>query len=140
MGGISTGKSTVRKMFESHNVPVIDADVIAREVVEPGTPSYSKIINIFGTDVLSDPVDGIRHLDRAKLGSIIFNDVSKRKQLNSITHAAVRKRMMQLLAYYFITGEPVVLLDIPLLYETGMDKMCSKVIVVYVPRDIQLER
>ena len=138
-GGIATGKTTVRKMFERFGVPCIDADILAREVVEPGTSAYKKIVASFGEEILQ-PASGVRPIDRAKLGSVIFDNAEKRKILNKITHTAVRNRMIQLMAYYFIVGEPSVLLDIPLLYETGMDKMCSKVIVIYVPPELQLAR
>lgn len=139
-GGIATGKSTVRQMFEDQGVPCIDADVLAREVVEPGTSGFNKIRHHFGDEILQTDANGVQVIDRAKLGRIIFEDHDKRKTLNSITHKEVRNKMIQLLLYYFVKGEPSVILDVPLLYETGMDKLCHKVIVIYVPPEIQLKR
>ena len=141
-GGIATGKTSVRKLFqEQFKVAVIDADVIARQVVEPGTPGYRRIVKQFGDGILL-PAQGqsAPQIDRAKLGALVFHDEEKRRQLNAITHAQIRKQMLKEILYYFITGEPAVLLDIPLLYETKLDRFCSKVVVVYVPPELQLER
>lgn len=89
-GSIGTGKSTVAKMFKQLGIPVIDADEIARLVVEPGKEAYEKIVETFGEDILQKD----RTLDRKKLGAIVFNDEEKRKQLNGIVHPAIRKEML----------------------------------------------
>ncbi|TFK22739.1 dephospho-CoA kinase [Coprinopsis marcescibilis] len=135
-GGISTGKSTVSTLFKTHNVPIVDADVIAREVVQPGSPGLAKIKTIFGDEVIQE--DG--SLDRKKLGSIIFNDPHKRKQLNNIVHPAVRKEMLWQVVRYWLRGEKYCILDVPLLIEGPLWKMVGKVVVVYCSEELQLQR
>lgn len=128
-GGIASGKSTVSSLLASHGLPIIDADVLAREVVEPGTPAHAAIVSTFGAGVLKE---GSQELDRKKLGEIIFNDERKRKQLNAIVHPAVRKAMFWAIVRHWLHGERVCVVDVPLLIETGMWKQVGKVIVVYV--------
>lgn len=126
-GGIATGKSTVSKLLHSKEVPVIDADVLAREVVDRGTPGLTAIVSYFGSDILRD--DGT--LDRKKLGTIIFNDEVKRKKLNSIVHPAVRKAMFWQLVKYWMSGNKLCVLDVPLLIESRLDRFVSEVAVVW---------
>lgn len=135
-GSIGTGKSTVAKMFQKLNIPVIDADKIARLVVEPGKEAYEKIVETFGEEILHED----RTLDRKKLGSIVFNDEEKRKQLNAIVHPAIRKEMYRQRDYYIEKNVPCVVLDIPLLYEGKNTSYVDKVIVVYTTREVQLQR
>lgn len=131
-GGIATGKSTVSSLFRAHSIPVIDADILAREVVEPGKLAHSQIVAYFGQDILRP--DGT--LDRAKLGAVIFNDAEKRKKLNSIVHPAVRRAMVRDVLRCWIKGNKLCVVDVPLLIESGLDKWVAKVIVVSwcVPR------
>ena len=138
-GGIATGKSTVRQMFEDHKVPTIDADKVGHEIINPGTSAYKTIVKTFGKEILQSDTPQ-SPIDRAKLGALIFNDDAKRKQLNKITHPAIIKRIIYLIFLNFIRGEPAIIIDSPLLYEVGLDKICSKVILVYVPQELQLER
>ncbi|MFS0561046.1 dephospho-CoA kinase [Terribacillus sp. 179-K 1B1 HS] len=134
-GGIASGKSTVSELFREYDIPVIDADVVAREVVEPGEPALAAIVEAFGAEILLP--DGT--LDRPKLGSIIFPDPGKRETLNGIVHPVVRERM---------TAErdrlkplhPAVVLDIPLLFEGNQLHLVDKVVVVSVDFEVQLER
>lgn len=128
-GGIASGKSTVSRLLASHGIPIVDADLLAREVVEPGTPGHAAICSTFGTTILRE---GSQEIDRKKLGEIIFNDEYKRKQLNAIVHPAVRKAMFWSVVRCWIRGERVCIVDVPLLIETGMWKQVGKVIVVYV--------
>ncbi|SNZ11805.1 dephospho-CoA kinase [Terribacillus aidingensis] len=134
-GGIASGKSTVSDLFRQYNIPVVDADVVAREVVEPGEPALAEIVRSFGEDILLP--DGT--LDRPKLGSIIFRDEKKREQLNNIVHPVVRERMTaerdRLKKTY-----PAVVLDIPLLFEGKQLQLVDKVVVVHVDSSVQLER
>jgi dephospho-CoA kinase len=134
-GGIASGKSTVSDLFREYKIPVIDADVVAREVVEPGEPALAAIVKSFGEEILLS--DGT--LDRPKLGSIIFRDEQKREQLNNIVHPVVRERMTaerdRLKKTY-----PAVVLDIPLLFEGNQLQLVDKVVVVYVDSSVQLER
>jgi len=135
-GGIATGKSTVSSLLKSFKIPVVDADVIARQVVEPGTPALAQIVSEFGEDVLHP--DGT--LNRPKLGSIIFNDETKRKKLNAIVHPAVRGAMFWGVMGCWWRGEKVCVLDVPLLIEGPIYKLVAKVVVVYCSAEIQLQR
>ncbi|KAJ1307978.1 hypothetical protein OPQ81_002053 [Rhizoctonia solani] len=136
-GGIASGKSTVSSLLRSHGIPVIDADLLAREVVEPGTRGHAAICATFGTGILKE---GSQEIDRKKLGEIIFNDEYKRKQLNAIVHPAVRKAMFSSVIRCWLRGERVCVLDVPLLVETGMWKQMGKVVVVYISKELQMQR
>ncbi|RDX56362.1 CoaE-domain-containing protein [Lentinus brumalis] len=135
-GGIATGKSTVSSLLRAHHLPIVDADVLARKVVEPGTPALAQIVRAFGRDVLLP--DG--SLDRAKLGRIVFADEARRKQLNAIVHPAVRRAMFWSILRCWWRGERVCILDVPLLIEGGLWKWVAKVVVVYCSAEIQLQR
>ena len=126
-GGIATGKSTVSKQLAARGIPVIDADVLAREVVSPGTSALKKIISTFGPDILKE--DGT--LDRAKLGEIVFRDEERRRKLNAIVHPAVRWGMALGILKCWLRGERVCVLDVPLLIESKIHRWVGKVVVVY---------
>ncbi|UOE61176.1 dephospho-CoA kinase [Priestia filamentosa] len=134
-GGIASGKSTVSAILREHNIPVIDADIIAREVVEPGKEAYNQIVKRFGRDILEE--DGT--LNRSALGEIVFNDEQKRQQLNAIVHPAVRKEMLSKRDHY-LQHERNVILDIPLLFESNLTHIVDKVLLVYVDEEVQLKR
>ncbi|MEC0701408.1 dephospho-CoA kinase [Bacillus haynesii] len=135
-GGIASGKSTVAQMFQQCGITVVDADVIAKEAVEQGMPAYQKIAETFGQGVLLETGD----IDRRKLGEIVFANEEKRMQLNAIVHPEVRKMMIKQRDEAIRAGERFVVLDIPLLYESGLEHLTDKVIVVWVPLELQLER
>jgi dephospho-CoA kinase len=135
-GGIASGKSTVAKMLLELGIPVIDADQIAREVVEVGEEAYLQIVKEFGEEILQED----RTIDRGKLGSIVFYDKEKRQRLNSIVHPAVRKKMLMQKDQYIRSGENTIVLDIPLLFESNLTHLVDKIIVVYVDEHIQLQR
>lgn len=135
-GGIASGKSTVATMFTELNIPVIDADKIAREVVLPGEETYEKIVATFGCDILHDD----ETLNRQKLGKIIFADNKKRKQLNALIHPAIRRRMIHERDAYIQADETCIVLDIPLLFESKLTHYVEKIIVVYVDEQTQLRR
>ncbi|XP_038047355.1 dephospho-CoA kinase domain-containing protein-like [Patiria miniata] len=136
-GGIASGKSTVSNFFKELGCPIIDADVIAREVVEPNKPSWKLIVKHFGSGILQE--DGT--IDRPKLGGIIFGDAEKRRLLNSCTHPFIQKEMMWRVFKYFLKGYPYVIMDIPLLLEgSALRKFLRKVIVVYCDEETQLHR
>lgn len=133
-GGIGSGKSTVCRVFtDRHGVVVIDADQVAREVVEPGTPALAAIVTSFGADVVG--VDG--RLDRAKLRGIVFADPARRSELEAITHPAIRAGMRAHVAA--VTG-PYCMLGIPLLAEGGRNDLIDRVLVVDCPEALQIER
>ncbi len=136
-GGIASGKSTVAKMFQERGAYIIDADQIAREVVEPGEEGWHRVRERFGAKVFRP--DGT--LDRAALRKIVFNDEGARQDLNSLLHPLIRSRMRdksRQLASQFPQG--IIILDIPLLFESKLTHLVEKVIVVYIPEPMQLER
>ncbi|KAG6796703.1 dephospho-CoA kinase [Apis cerana] len=136
-GGIATGKSSVAAVFQEFGIPVIDADQIARKVVEPGKPAWHKIRKEFGLEIFLDTDE----LDRAKLGDLIFNDIEKRKKLNAITHPYIYKKIYWQAFKYFLQGHQFILMELPLLFETGhMLNYLHKIIVVTCEEDLQLQR
>ncbi|WP_163581592.1 dephospho-CoA kinase [Gracilibacillus saliphilus] len=136
-GNIATGKSTISNMIqEKYLIPVIDADIVSREVVEPGEQALEKIAVTFGEEILLE--DGT--LNRKLLGSIIFQDQSKREQLNAIVHPAVRKRMISKKEELLQQGYQSIVMDIPLLFENNLTYLVEKTIVVYTTEDVQLQR
>jgi len=134
-GGIATGKTYVADRLRAAGVPIVDADVLAREVVALGTPALAAVRQRFGPDVIRR--DGT--MDRIRVGQIIFKDKRARQDLEAIIHPAVQKAVDK----YFATlpkKTPFAVADIPLLYETGRENQFSDVIVVACPRAMQLER
>ncbi|WP_371068760.1 dephospho-CoA kinase [Sediminibacillus sp. JSM 1682029] len=135
-GGIASGKSTIAGFLAEWNIPIIDADIISRQVVEKGETAYERIVDVFGEEVLLS--DG--NLDRGKLGKLIFRDKEKREQLNDIVHPAVREKMLEQRDAFAAKGEEAVVLDIPLLYESSLTHFVDKVLVVYVDEETQRRR
>lgn len=122
------GKSTVSKLLtETHQIPLIDLDILARQVVEPGQPALKALKDHFGSEIILK--DGT--LDRPTLGRIVFGNEQQRKVLNGITHSAIRKRMAWLICKYWLGGAKVVVVDTPLLVETGMWKWCGEMVLVW---------
>lgn len=136
-GGIACGKSTVAAMLVQRGAKLIDADAVAREVVLPGEPALGEIAAAFGRQVLNE--DGT--LDRQKLGTVVFGNREQLDRLESILHPAIRSRMWDKINVYEAEDPgQLIVADIPLLYETGQAGLYDKVMVVYVPRAVQLER
>ncbi|WHY65937.1 dephospho-CoA kinase [Neobacillus sp. SuZ13] len=135
-GGIASGKSTVSNFFKEMNITVVDADIEARLAVTKGETAYFKILAEFGEDILL--ADG--EIDRPKLGSIIFHQVEKRQVLNDIVHPEVRRRMKDKVETAKKNGEEVVVLDIPLLFESKLTYMVDKTLLVFVDNETQLKR
>jgi dephospho-CoA kinase len=135
-GGIATGKSTVTGMLRERGIPVIDADQIAREVVEPGKPAYEAIVRHFGREILLE--DG--QIDRKKLAEVVFSDETERQKLNAIVHPEVRRVMREEAEAAEAGGAEIVFMDIPLLFESKLQHMVEKIAVVYAPADMQLAR
>jgi dephospho-CoA kinase len=133
-GGVASGKSTVAAILDDLGAVVVDADAIAREVVEPGTPGLAAVVAEFGPDVLTD--DG--RLDRAALGAEVFGDPARRAALEAIVHPLVRARAAEIEAR--AAPGSIVVHDIPLLVETGQAAGFDAVVVVDVPEDQQVER
>lgn len=135
-GGIASGKSTVLTYFKDKGIPYIDADIVAREVVEPGTKGLEAIVAAFGADVLH----GDRTLNREALGAIIFHNEKKRQQLNGCLKEHIQNRIMELTAHYEALHTPVLLYDIPLLIEGEWYTMMDEVWLVYVNESTQIDR
>jgi len=135
-GGIATGKSTVAGMLQSHGAVIVDLDVLAREVVQPGTPVLARIADRFGSDV----VDADGALDRAALGAIVFADPGARLELERLTHPAVIELMQQQIGEAAARDAPVVVVDVPLLFETGREELFEGTLLVYAPPETQLRR
>ncbi|MCK7546966.1 dephospho-CoA kinase [Marinobacter koreensis] len=134
-GGIGSGKSTVARLFGSLGVHWVDADDVAREVVEPGTPALASIAEHFGTGILLPEGS----LDRAGLRQIVFNDPSERAWLESLLHPIIRDELIRQLrpADYEL---PYTLLVSPLLLETDQHNLVNRIVVVDVPVSVQIER
>ncbi|UJF31699.1 dephospho-CoA kinase [Paenibacillus hexagrammi] len=136
-GGIACGKSTVSSMLVDRGAILVDADRIARDVVEPGSPVLYRVAEHFGQAVLQQ--DG--SLNRKKLGEIVFGNPTARKELESLLHPPIRARMReQMDTAARDCPDKLVVVDVPLLYESGLAYMFEKVMVVYVPRELQLQR
>ncbi len=135
-GGIASGKTTVSRMFSEAGIPVICADELAREAVQPGAPALEEIRRAFGPGV----VDQEGNLDRAQVAELVFNDTELRLRLESIIHPRVEEEKNARLAALERLGHTIAIVDVPLLYETGWDKHFKVVIVVYIPQDMQLSR
>ncbi|UYG01979.1 dephospho-CoA kinase [Halomonas sp. LR3S48] len=135
-GGIASGKSTVARAFAALGVPWVDADDVAREVVEPGEPALAEIAERFGGEVLL--ADG--SLNRRALRDIVFDDPSERLWLESVTHPRIRQRIVAHLERLQAEGAPYVLLVSPLLFESGQSEMVDRCLVVDVPESLQFAR
>jgi dephospho-CoA kinase len=133
-GGVASGKSTVAALLRDLGAVVIDADVLAREVVQPGTPGLEAVAAEFGPEVLTASGE----LDRSALGALVFADADRRTALEAIIHPLVRARVGQL--EDAAPEGAVVVQDIPLLVETGQAAAFDAVVVVDVPEDVQVDR
>jgi len=135
-GSIATGKSTIAKLFKQENIPIVDADLISRQVVEPGAEAYQKIVSIFGQDILSPD----QTINRKKFGQIIFDNREKREQLNAIIHPIIIAQLIKERDQLISENHRIIILDIPLLFELKLTDLMDKVIVVYASPEKQLKR
>ena len=135
-GGIASGKSTVLTYFKDKGIPYIDADIVAREIVEPGTEGLKAIVDTFGSHVLHD--NGT--LNRVALGAIVFHNEEKRQLLNSCLKTHIRNRIMELTSQYKQGNTPILIYDIPLLIEGEWYTLMDEVWLVYVNETTQIER
>ncbi|HWO41572.1 MAG TPA: dephospho-CoA kinase [Candidatus Eisenbacteria bacterium] len=135
-GGIACGKSTVAAMLERLGARVIDADVLAREVVRPGQPAWRAIREAFGAEVLRPD----QTIDRQKLRAIIFNDPQARKQLEAITHPEIRRLARKRIDELAEAGAPLIVYMAPLLFETQIDAWLRPVVLVACDRETQRQR
>ncbi len=131
-GGIGSGKSTVCALFADYSIPIIDADIIARQLVEPGAPALDEIVRQFGAEILNNGA-----LNRKKLGKIIFSDADKKARLEAILHPAIQQQLIQQAGSQ---QSPYCILAIPLLLETGMKDLVDRILVIDCPLELQFER
>ncbi|MGO1328506.1 MAG: dephospho-CoA kinase [Idiomarina loihiensis] len=132
-GGIGSGKSAATAEFERLGITVVDADIVSRQVVMPGSPCLQAIEEHFGSDLLTDKEE----LDRKALRQRIFSDPEEKDWLNSLLHPAIRE---EILAQLEQASSPYVILSAPLLLENNLDKYCQRVLVVDIPEELQLQR
>ncbi|MGR5165235.1 dephospho-CoA kinase [Vibrio owensii] len=133
-GGIASGKTTVANLFKQQfKIDIVDADIVAREVVEPGTPGLNAIIEHFGADIVHDD----QTLDRAKLREKIFSNPEEKAWLNGLLHPMIREKMIEDLEQ--VTSD-YALLVVPLLVENKLDSLCDRVLVVDVDPQTQISR
>lgn len=133
-GGIASGKSTVSNYLAELGAIIIDADKIAHEIMEKGKPAYWQVIEAFGRGILAENGE----IDRSRLGKIVFNDPEQKKTLEEITHPQVIREMREKIEEYRAENK-VIVLDIPLLFEAGLEFMVDEIWVVYVDRETQLQ-
>lgn len=131
-GGIGSGKSAVCREFECHAVPIVDADIVAREVVAPGSSGLAEVVAAFGAEILSSG-----NIDRGKLRQIVFTDDTKRAALESILHPKIRERIENQLA---ALDAPYSILCVPLLIEKGGYQNVDRILLVDCPTEIQINR
>lgn len=135
-GQTGAGKSTVAKILEENGLFIINADSVAREVVEKGEPTLLKLANSFGDDILNS--DGT--LNRKLLASRAFSSRENTDLLNSITHPAITERIRLKISQAFENGEKAVVIDAPQLFESGENEMCDIIVTVAAPLEIRLHR
>jgi dephospho-CoA kinase len=136
-GGIASGKTAVARMLEELGAPIIDFDVLSRVVVEPGKPAWKEIVAYFGEQVLQED----KNLDRKKLSEIVFRDSEKRKKLESFIHPRIFDEFTRLVKEFAARDpEAIIQAVVPLLYEVNLQYLFHKVLLVYTPVEIQVER
>ena len=132
-GGVATGKTTVARMFSSLGVKVVDSDRLVHGLIQPGGETCRKIVNLFGSTILGQD----NSIDRRKLGEIVFNDSVKRKDLEGIIHPEVKKLIRGKLSLYERSGEEIVAVEIPLLFEANMENVVDRIVVVVRKKSLQ---
>jgi dephospho-CoA kinase len=134
-GGVGSGKSSVAAMLRDLGAVVVDADEATHAVYEPGTPGFDAVVREFGDYYIRDG-----RIDRQRLGELVFKDAASRRRLNSIVHPLVREWMAERTAEAADRGAEIVVQEVPLLFENGLEPLYSSVVLVYVPEAMQLER
>ncbi|KAM0954349.1 putative dephospho-CoA kinase [Dioscorea sansibarensis] len=135
-GGIASGKSTVSNFFKSEGIPVVDADIIARNVLRKGTGGWKKVVAEFGDCIVLENGE----VDRALLGQIVFADPEKRQLLNRLLAPYISSGILWEVVKLWLKGSQVIVLDIPLLFEAKLDRFTKPIIVVWIDPDTQLHR
>lgn len=135
-GSIATGKSTVARLFKQANIPIVDADLISRDIMQVDDVAYRAVVAHFGKHILADD----QTIDRKKLAELIFNDEEKRKQLNKIVHPIIIDQIIDQRDRLITEEERLIVLDIPLLFELNLTHLVDKIVVAYTAYPQQLER
>lgn len=135
-GGIASGKSTVSNLFKSHDIPVVDADVVAREALKKGSGGWKKVVEAFGEEILLDNGE----VNRPRLGQIVFADPDKRQFLNRLLAPYISSGIFWEVVKLWSKGYKVIVLDVPLLFEAKIDKFTKPIIVVWVDPETQIQR
>lgn len=136
-GGIASGKSTVAGVFAELGAYIIDADKVAHEIVEPNNPAWRDVISFFGEEILNAD----KTINRERLGEIVFNNADLLDKLNKITHPRIMEKFKdELQAIRENNPNAIVIMEVPLLYETHLERMCDLVVVVWVDRETQKDR
>ena len=126
-GGIATGKSTVAKMFSEAEIPLIDTDFIAKELLNKDSLGYQEVVEYFSEDILHKD----KKINRKKLARKIFTNSKKREKLNSIIHPKVKEMVLSEIERYKKLNKEIVVVDVPLLFESGFDKIVDDVVVIF---------
>jgi dephospho-CoA kinase len=137
-GGIATGKSSASEYFRSQGLPIVDADRLAHLVVEPGQPAYYQILKHFGH--LNILETNSRSINRKRLGELVFTNEQMRKQLNKCTHRYIRREALKQIINAFFQLKPMVIWDVPLLFEVGLHRYLTHTLVISCDPTIQLDR
>ena len=135
-GGIATGKSTADKFFEEKNIPIVDCDEIAHNIMNVNKPAWKDIKEVFGEKYLNED----QTINRKKLGKLVFNDTTKMKILNEITHPRIFQEMESQIAQYKSEGYSLIIVDAPVLFESHSEKYYDKTLVISLPQDLQIKR
>lgn len=135
-GGIASGKSTVSSYLKELGASIIDADLIARAVLEKGQEGYKQVVDLFGDAILENKT---KEINRSRLATIIFNNNQMKKKLEGITHPIIIKEIFKKIEEYQEDSR-IIILDAPLLFEVGLDKDVDLTLLVYIDRDTQLKR
>ncbi|KAI4349640.1 hypothetical protein L6164_010204 [Bauhinia variegata] len=135
-GGISSGKSTVSNLFKSEGIPIVDADVVARDALKKGTRGWKKVVAAFGEEILLDNGE----VNRPRLGQIVFSDPDKRQLLNRLMAPHISSGIFWEIVKFWSKGYKIIVLDVPLLFEAKMDKLTKPIVVVWVDPETQIQR
>ena len=135
-GGIATGKSTADKFFEEKNIPIVDCDEIAHNIMNVNKPAWKDIKEVFGEKYLNED----QTINRKKLGKLVFNDPTKMKILNEITHPRIFQEMESQIAQYKSEGYSLIIVDAPVLFESHSEKYYDKTLVISLPQYLQIKR
>lgn len=135
-GGIATGKSTADKFFEKKKIPVVDADKIAHRIYDIGKPAWKEIKNKFGDEYLNSD----QTINRKKLGQLVFTNKDKLALLNAITHPIILEEIQMQINSYKDKFVPLIIVDMPVLFESGAQKYCDQTLVITLPQNMQIER